>query len=115
MAGYGLSALFVVTQNTVSTFDEISRVSALFERYLIFTRKVSMVHRNFERTGEGEEPSRDESTNRRVRGDILGPAANLLAIHYKVGQLKSFQNETMNQAKSSSLESKPPSPNSSIR
>ena len=38
--------------------------------------------------------------------DILGPANNLLAIHYQVGQLESFRNETMSQAKNSSPDSK---------
>jgi hypothetical protein len=73
-----------------------------------------MVHRNFERTeelvrnllemsariGQLEEMLYEETR------DILGPATNLLAIHYQVGQLESFRNETMSQAKNSSPESK---------
>lgn len=73
-----------------------------------------MVHRNFERTeelvrnllemnariGQLEEMLYEDTQ------DILGPATNLLAIHYQVGQLESFRNETMSQAKNSSPRSK---------
>ena len=73
-----------------------------------------MVHRNFERTeelvknllemnariGQLEEMLYEDTR------DILGPATNLLSIHYQVGQLENFRNETMNQAKNSSPESK---------
>lgn len=73
-----------------------------------------MVHRNFERTeelvknllemdariGQLEEMLYEDTR------DILGPATNLLAIHYQVGQLESFRNETMGQARNSSSESK---------
>ena len=73
-----------------------------------------MVHRNFERTeelvsnllemnariGQLEEMLYEDAQ------DILGPATNLLAIHYQINQLESFRNETMNQAKKASAESK---------
>ena len=73
-----------------------------------------MVHRNFERTEElvnnllemearvGQlEDMLYEDTR-----DILGPATNLLAIHYLINQLESFRNETMSQAKKASAESR---------
>ena len=73
-----------------------------------------MVHRNFERTeelvnnplemnartGQLEEMLYDDAQ------DILGPVINLLAIHYRINQQESFQNETMRQAKRASAESK---------
>ena len=73
-----------------------------------------MVHRNFERTeelvnnllemearvGQLEEMLYQDSR------DILGPATNLLAIHYLINQLESFRNETMSQAKKASAQSR---------
>jgi len=73
-----------------------------------------MVHRNFERTeelvnnllemtariGQLEEMLYEDTQ------DILGPATNLLAIHYQINQLESFRNETMSQAKKASASSK---------
>lgn len=73
-----------------------------------------MVHRNFERTeelvnnllemtariGQLEEMLYEDTQ------DILGPATNLLAIHYQINQLESFRNETMSQAKKASAASK---------
>lgn len=73
-----------------------------------------MVHRNFERTeelvnnllevnariGQLEEMLYEDAR------DILGPATNLLAIHYQINQLESFRNETMNQAKKASAKSR---------
>jgi len=73
-----------------------------------------MVHRNFERTeelvnnllemtariGQLEEMLYEDTQ------DILGPATNLLAIHYQINQLESFRNETMTQAKKASAASK---------
>lgn len=73
-----------------------------------------MVHRNFERTEELvnnllEMSTRIEQLEEMLyedARDILGPATHLLAIHYQVGQLESFRNETMNQAKNSSPQSR---------
>ena len=72
-----------------------------------------MVHRNFERTEElvknllemNARIGQLEEMLYEATQDILGPATNLLAIHYQVGQLESFRNETMSQAKKSSPES----------
>ncbi|KAI0294343.1 exocyst complex component Sec6-domain-containing protein [Russula brevipes] len=87
-------------QNVVSTFDQISRVS--------------MVHRNFERTEEMvnnllEMNSRLDSIEEMLgadRDDLLGPAPNLLPIHLQLTQLENFRNEAMHQAKKASAESR---------
>ncbi|KAI9509758.1 exocyst complex component Sec6 [Russula earlei] len=87
-------------QNVVSTFDQISRVS--------------MVHRNFERTEEMvnnllEMNSRLDSIEAMLAADeddLLGPAANLLPIHLQLTQLQNFRNETVHQAKKASAESR---------
>lgn len=73
-----------------------------------------MVHRNFERTEEMvknflDMNSRlDELENMLVEdsSDILGPAPNLLPIHYQINQLESFRNETLHQAKKASADSR---------
>lgn len=73
-----------------------------------------MVHRNFERTEElvnnllevdARAGQLEEMLYEDTR-DILGPATNLLAIHYQINQLEGFRNETMTQAKRASQESK---------
>lgn len=82
----------------VSTFDQISRVS--------------MVHRNFEQTEEMvnnllEMRSKLDDLERMLSEDsedILGPAPNLLRIHYQINRLEAFRNQTMHQAKKSSKE-----------
>ncbi|KAI0918015.1 hypothetical protein AcW1_007000 [Taiwanofungus camphoratus] len=87
-------------QNTVSTFDQISRVS--------------MAHRNFERTEEMvnnliEMSSKLDMLERMLesdRSDILGPAPNLLRIHYMINKLEAFRNQTMHQAKKSSADTR---------
>jgi hypothetical protein len=38
--------------------------------------------------------------------DLLGPAPNLLPIHFQLTQLESFRNETMHQAKKASAEAR---------
>jgi len=73
-----------------------------------------MVHRNFERTEELvnnllEMNARVEQLEEMLyegTRDILGPATNLLAIHYQINQLESFRNETMSQAKKGSAGSR---------
>lgn len=73
-----------------------------------------MVHRNFERVEELVENLNEmqaqigqlEEKLYEATRDILGPATDLLSIHYEVGQLESFRNETMNQAKNSSQKAK---------
>lgn len=73
-----------------------------------------MVHRNFEQTEEMvknflEMNARlDELENMLMEdsSDILGPASNILAIHYQINQLENFRNETMHQAKKASADSR---------
>ncbi|KAJ7224349.1 exocyst complex component Sec6 [Mycena pura] len=86
--------------NVVTTFDQISRVS--------------LVHRNFEQTEEtvnnllqmnaklDELEDMLEADSR----DILGPAPNLLIIHYLLNQLEAFRNQTMHEAKKASAKSR---------
>jgi exocyst complex component 3 len=38
--------------------------------------------------------------------DILGPAPNLLPIHYQINQLESFRNQALHQAKKASADSR---------
>ncbi|KAG2011717.1 hypothetical protein CC2G_011805 [Coprinopsis cinerea AmutBmut pab1-1] len=83
----------------VSTFDQISRVS--------------MVHRNFESTEEMvnnllEMATRLDHLEHMLASDsrdIVGPAPNLLIIHYHLNQLERFRNETMHEAQKASASS----------
>ncbi|CAL1715329.1 unnamed protein product [Somion occarium] len=85
-------------QNVVSTFDQISRVS--------------MVHRNFVQTEEMVNNLLDMSSKldmledmlARDSEDILGPAPNILRIHYQLNKLEAFRNQTIHQAKRSSAD-----------
>ncbi|KAK7466403.1 SNARE-binding exocyst subunit S6 [Stygiomarasmius scandens] len=87
-------------QNKVATFDQISRVS--------------MVHRNFEQTEEmvnnllemNSKLNMLEDMLEEDSADILGPAPNLLVIHYILKQLEAFRNQTMHQAKKASPSSR---------
>jgi exocyst complex component 3 len=87
-------------RNVVATFDQISRVS--------------MVHRNFEQTEEMvnnllEMDSKLDGLEDMLVADsrdILGPAPNLLMIHYQINQLEAFRNETLHQAKKASASSR---------
>ncbi|KAH9921709.1 exocyst complex component sec6 [Epithele typhae] len=84
----------------VSTFDQISRVS--------------MVHRNFEQTEETVHNLLEMSSKIDVleqmlledRNDVLGPAENLLRIHFQLNRLEAFRNQTMHQAKKSSVDTR---------
>ncbi|CAK5273983.1 unnamed protein product [Mycena citricolor] len=86
--------------NVVATFDQISRVS--------------MVHRNFEQTEEtvnnllamNAKLDDLEDMLENDSQDILGPAPNLLVIHYLLNQLEAFRNQTMHQAKKASAKSR---------
>ncbi|KAF7370678.1 Exocyst complex component Sec6 [Mycena sanguinolenta] len=86
--------------NVVTTFDQISRVS--------------MVHRNFEQTEETVNNLLEMNSKLDVledmletdSRDILGPAPNLLVIHYLLNQLEAFRNQTMHQAKKASASSR---------
>ena len=40
------------------------------------------------------------------RQDILGPAPNLLAVHYQLNQLEAFRNQTTHQAKSADADAR---------
>lgn len=76
--------------------------------------KVSMVHRNFEQTEEMvnnliEMNSKLDSLETMLESDsanILGPAPNLLRIHYQITRLEAFRNQTMHQAKKSSSDTR---------
>ncbi|KAJ3514989.1 hypothetical protein NLJ89_g2038 [Agrocybe chaxingu] len=80
----------------VATFDQISRVS--------------MVHRNFESTEEmvnnllmmGAQLDNLEHMLAADSREVVGPAPNLLIIHYHLNQLERFRNLTMHQAKKAS-------------
>jgi exocyst complex component 3 len=73
-----------------------------------------MVHRNFEQTEEMvnnllEMNNRLDALEDMLdadRNDILGPAPNLLPIHYQINQLEAFRSQTMHQAKKASAESR---------
>ncbi|KAI0041694.1 exocyst complex component Sec6 [Auriscalpium vulgare] len=87
-------------QNTVATFDQISRVS--------------MVHRNFEQTEEmvnnliemGSRLDALEDMLDADRSNIYSSAPNLLPVHYQLNQLETFRNQTMHQAKTASMQSR---------
>ncbi|KAF9005961.1 exocyst complex component sec6 [Cyathus striatus] len=87
-------------QIRVATFDQISRVS--------------IVHRNFESTEEMVNNLLDMAAKlsdleRMLAADsqdILGPAPNLLVIHFQLNQLERFRNQTMHQAKKASESSR---------
>ncbi|KII85886.1 hypothetical protein PLICRDRAFT_178195 [Plicaturopsis crispa FD-325 SS-3] len=87
-------------QNVVATFDQISRVS--------------MVHRNFEQTEEMVNNLLEMNSRLDVledmleadSSDILGPAPNLLPMHYQINQLEGFRNQTLHQAKKASADSR---------
>ncbi len=73
-----------------------------------------MVHRHFEQTEEmvnnllemNSKLVMIEGLLNDDRQDILGPAPNLLVIHYLLNQLESFRNQTMHQAKKASSDSR---------
>ena len=74
--------------------------------------EVSKIHRHFTRTLEMVSQLRDmydkidyiEDMLAQERANPLGPAPNLLPIHYSLTQLESFRNETVLQAKRTSKE-----------
>ena len=73
-----------------------------------------MVHRNFEQTEEMvnnliEMNSKLDLLEMMLDSDssnILGPAPNLLRIHYQITRLEEFRNQTMHQAKKLSSDTK---------
>ena len=73
-----------------------------------------MVHRNFEQTEEMvnnllEMNSSVDMLERMLledSNDILGPAENLLRIHFQLNRLEAFRNQTMHQAKKSSSDTR---------
>jgi hypothetical protein len=103
-------------QNAVPTFDQISRVGGRPKPvfHLANDRQVSMVHRNFQSTQEMvnnllEMASKLEVLEKLLESDssdILGPAPNLLILHFQLNQLESFRNQTMHQAKKASPSSR---------
>ncbi|KAH7335197.1 exocyst complex component Sec6 [Rhizoctonia solani] len=87
-------------RNEVPTFDQISRVS--------------VVHRNFSQTEEMVNNllsmhAKIDAVEEMLmvdRQDILGPAPNLLAVHYQLNQLEAFRNQTTHQAKSADADAR---------
>jgi exocyst complex component 3 len=73
-----------------------------------------MVHRNFEQTEEMVNNLLEMNSKLDVledmleadSQDILGPAPNLLPMHYQINQLEEFKNQTMHQAKKASADSR---------
>ncbi len=73
-----------------------------------------MVHRNFEQTEDmvnnllemNAKLATIEQLLEADRQEVVGPAPNLLVIHYLLNQLESFRNQTMHQAKKASLDSR---------
>jgi exocyst complex component 3 len=73
-----------------------------------------MVHRNFEQTEEmvnnliemSDKLDLLEDMVATDSKDILGPAPNLLPIHYQINQLESFRNQALHQAKKASADSR---------
>lgn len=71
-----------------------------------------MVHRNFEQTEEmvnnlvdmSEKLDALEEMLAQDSENIIGPAPNLLRIHFQINRLEAFRNTTMHQAKKSSKE-----------
>ena len=69
-----------------------------------------MVHRNFEATDEmvnnllsmGAQLDNLEHMLAADKREIVGPAPNLLIIHYHLNQLERFRNQTMHEAKKAS-------------
>ena len=102
--------------NVVSTFDQISRVSiyTTYRNCYCNIFQVSMVHRNFEQTEEmvnnllNINSKLDALEDMLVADseDILGPASNLLPMHFQINQLENFRNQTMHQAKKASADSR---------
>lgn len=96
----------------VATFDQISRVGMIIlnNRMLLTYKKVSMVHRNFEITEEmvnnllamGTQLDNLERMLGADKREIVGPAPNLLIIHYHLNQLERFRNQTTHEAKKAS-------------
>jgi exocyst complex component 3 len=105
-------------RNAVATFDQICRVSDPIHvgelYYDLALLEVSMVHRNFEQTEEMVLNLLDMNERLDVLedmldadgSDILGPAPNLLSLHYQINQLEGFRNQTMHQAKKASTSSR---------
>lgn len=73
-----------------------------------------MVHRNFQSTEEMvnnllEMASKLDVLERMLEADstnILGPASNLLVIHFQLNQLEAFRNQTLHESKKASASSR---------
>lgn len=73
-----------------------------------------MVHRNFEQTEEmvnnllemSDKLDALEDMVAEDSKDILGPAPNLLPVHYQINQLEAFRNQALHQAKKASADSR---------
>ncbi|KAJ2919536.1 hypothetical protein MD484_g873, partial [Candolleomyces efflorescens] len=115
----GLSKLLGTRDNVQSIRDEMSSIEGECEDMSIKVAtfdqisRVSMVHRNFESTEEMvnnllEMATRLDHLEHMLASDsrdIVGPAPNLLIIHYHLNQLERFRNHTMHEAKKASASS----------
>ncbi|KAI0083472.1 exocyst complex component sec6 [Irpex rosettiformis] len=113
---HGLQKLFSTRSNIQTIKDEMESVDRMCkdERIVVSTfdqiSRVSMVHRNFEQTEEmvnnliemSDKLDSLEDMLARDSEDILGPAPNMLRIHFQINRLEAFRNTTMHQAKKSS-------------
>ncbi|KDQ13017.1 hypothetical protein BOTBODRAFT_188793 [Botryobasidium botryosum FD-172 SS1] len=116
----GLMKLFSTRNNVQAIKDEMASVEALCRdpqndiREFDQIKRVSMVHRNFALTEEMVENLTEmhskldivEDQLERIRASPLGPAPELLAIHFQLNQLENFRNQTMHQAKRATADSR---------
>ncbi|RDX50807.1 exocyst complex component sec6 [Lentinus brumalis] len=116
----GLRKLFGTRSNVQGIKDEMETVDRMCSdpKYVVSTfdqiSRVSMVHRNFEQTEEMvnnllEMNSKLEMIEQMLiedSNDILGPAPNLLRIHFALNRLEAFRSQTMHQAKKSSVDTR---------
>ncbi|KAJ3129089.1 SNARE-binding exocyst subunit S6 [Nowakowskiella sp. JEL0407] len=101
------------SQNTISNYAQIKKVlKAVFsdDVLMIYFNQLSQTHQNFKATKDViDQFQRLNSLVERIQQlldhdakDILGPADNLLLIHYQIFQLELFRNNTMLKSQGSS-------------
>jgi exocyst complex component 3 len=96
----------------LETVDRLSNEAQSMVQNYPKIKKISRTHRNFLATKEHMEQF--QSLSERVakvsdmlaeqRRNLLGPATNLLPIHYTLIQLEAFRNSTMERSKTSSAD-----------
>ncbi|KAG9012175.1 SNARE-binding exocyst subunit S6 [Tulasnella sp. JGI-2019a] len=116
----GLKKLFGTRANVQAIRDEMAAVDRACQdtnkdvKMLDQISRVSMVHRNFAQTEEIVHNLTDLHQRLAVvskqldddRRDILGPAPNLLAIHFQLNRLEAFRNQIIHQAKTASADAR---------